>query len=67
MNSFIEKIEGRLAKSTGKTFARRREYGEGCVRPIPDDIPGWMKESSADIDPADQGLSDDSGSEELIE
>lgn len=69
LNVFIDKIEHRLAKNKGKTFARRREYRENCVRPVPKDIPVWMKESTTDTDlaAADDGMSDDSSSEELIE
>ena len=65
---FIDKMERRLAKEQGKTFARRKEYGEKCVQPVLEDIPAWMKESTTDTDlaPADDGMSDDSSSGELI-
>ena len=57
----IEKIDSRLARNGGKTIAKRREY---CGRPTPNDIPDWMKESSAPMETADGGMLDDSGSEE---
>ena len=60
-NRFIEKIDHRLSKKGGKTVARRREYGDKCVRPIPTDIPDWMKESACSDNSAsaDGGLSDE--------
>lgn len=64
-------IDHRLSKNSGKTIARRREYGDKCVRPIPIDIPDWMKESpySDNSDSADGGLSDEltSSGNELAE
>ena len=58
---FIGKIDCRLAKNCTKTVARRREYGEKCVKPMPKDIPDWLKESNGSTGSmnTDGGLSDE--------
>ena len=42
LNRFIEKIDNHLSKKSGKSTARRREYGDLCERPTPKDVPKWM-------------------------
>lgn len=58
-NKFIEKIDCRLVKNCTTTGARRRGYGETCVKPTPKDIPDWKKESNGSTGSmnADGGLS----------